>query len=70
VDGDGTFETRDKKKDPVFDTDITVQHTGGCKCNDILDCWPGKKKGSRDQGCPLGILQNWIDGRGPAPECR
>jgi cysteine-rich repeat protein len=68
VDGDGVFETMEKKKDGVIDSEISLAETQGCSCKQILDLKPGKDNGELKNGCSKGTIDNFIERRGWAKE--
>ena len=53
VDGDWTFDT------PAGSSDITVQQTAGCSCEQII-VEMGLGNGHRKNGCSKGAMEDWI----------
>lgn len=60
IDGDGYFESVEKKDDSPVDDAIPFTETGGCSCTEILDAKPGEDKGEIKQGCTKDTLDTWI----------
>jgi hypothetical protein len=59
VDGDGEFDTRWPPFGGVVPGGITVEHTRGCSCEQIIDEL-GLGNGHRKFGCSLGVMLYWI----------
>jgi len=59
VDGDGTFDTRWPPFGGIVPSGLTVEHTGGCSCDQIIDEL-GLGNGHRKFGCNLGVMAYWI----------
>lgn len=60
IDGDGFFETVDKKTKSIVEDRISFDETYGCSCKEILDVKQGKDEGELKHGCTKDTLDTWI----------
>ncbi len=70
IDNDGTFETRQRWRAPITDSQYTLADTYGCTCEQILDCLPGGNEGMMRYGCGWGVMKVWTRQIGWAKDCR
>jgi parallel beta-helix repeat protein len=72
TDSDEYFETNDRssKHPHIVTSDITINDTYGCTCEQILECKPGSNKGELKFGCTEGTLNVWMSQTAWAAECQ
>lgn len=60
IDGDGYFESVDKKTKSIIEDWISFDETYGCSCKEILDVKPGQDEGEIEHGCTKDTMNTWI----------
>lgn len=60
IDGDGYFESVDKKTKFIIEDWISFDETYGCSCKEILDVKPGQDEGELKSGCTKDTINMWI----------